>query len=107
MTAEETVLEGAAARRSRADAARGGRRAGRAEPDRARVPAADEATEASARRRRRRRREDAAGEVEARGGATDEVAAGDEPQASASDADVSSDAGEDTPRGVPAGDPPA
>jgi large subunit ribosomal protein L19 len=48
-------------------------------------------------------------EVEGQGGSDkDEIAAGDEPQAtSTSDADVSSDAGEDTPGGVPAGDPPA
>jgi large subunit ribosomal protein L19 len=53
--------------------------------------------------------QDAAAEVEGHGGSEhDESAAGDEPQASStSDADVSSDAGEDTPGGVPAGDPSA
>jgi large subunit ribosomal protein L19 len=47
-------------------------------------------------------------EVESQGGnEQDETAAGDEPQASAtSAADVPSDAGEDTPDGVPAGDSP-
>jgi large subunit ribosomal protein L19 len=46
--------------------------------------------------------------VEEQGGSEhDEVAAGDEPQATASDADVPSDAGDDTPGGVPAGDSPA
>jgi large subunit ribosomal protein L19 len=46
--------------------------------------------------------------VEDQGGSEhDEVAAGDEPRATASDADVSSDAGDDTPGGVPAGDSPA
>ena len=59
--------------------------------------------------RRRRRSEGAATDVEGQGGSKEdeEIAAGDEPQASASDADVSSDAGEDTPKGVSAGDPPA
>jgi large subunit ribosomal protein L19 len=52
--------------------------------------------------------QDAAAEVQGQGGSEhDEIAAGDEPQALASGADVSSDAGEDTPDGVPAGDPPA
>ena len=53
--------------------------------------------------------EDVVGDVEGQGGSKEdeEIAAGDEPQASASDADVPSDAGEDTPPGVPAGDPPA
>jgi large subunit ribosomal protein L19 len=54
--------------------------------------------------------EEAAAEVdESRGGSEqDETAAGDEPQAApTSDADVPSDVGEDTPGGVPAGDPPA
>jgi large subunit ribosomal protein L19 len=52
--------------------------------------------------------EDAVSDVEGQGGSEhDEVVAGDEPQASASDAHVSSDAGEDTPGGVPAGDAPA
>jgi large subunit ribosomal protein L19 len=47
--------------------------------------------------------------VESQGGNDkDETVAGDEPQASAeSAADVPSDAGEDTPGGVPADDPPA
>jgi large subunit ribosomal protein L19 len=48
-------------------------------------------------------------DVEVQGGSEhDEVAAGEEPQASSeSAADVPSDAGDDTPGGVPAGDPPA
>jgi large subunit ribosomal protein L19 len=52
---------------------------------------------------------DAAAEVEVPGGSEEdeEIAAGEEPQASASDADVSSDAGEDTPKDVPSGDSPA
>jgi large subunit ribosomal protein L19 len=46
--------------------------------------------------------------VEDQGGSEhDDAAAGDESQATASDADVSSDAGDDTPEGVPAGDSPA
>jgi large subunit ribosomal protein L19 len=47
-------------------------------------------------------------EVESQGGSEqDETAAGNESQASSeSTADVPSDAGEDTPGGVPAGDPP-
>jgi large subunit ribosomal protein L19 len=51
----------------------------------------------------------AAAEVESQGGNDkDETVAGDEPEASSeSAADVPSDAGEDTPGGVPADDPPA
>jgi large subunit ribosomal protein L19 len=86
MTAEEAVLEGAAAQDvveqdAGTDAAEGAQTA----------PAED------------------AGEVEVQGGSEhDEAAAGDESQASSeSTADVPSDAGEDTPGGVPAGDPPA
>ena len=61
-------------------------------------PAADAAPAANA----------AADEGESQGGSEqDETAAGEEPQASSeSAADVPSDAGEDTPGGVPAGDPP-
>jgi large subunit ribosomal protein L19 len=53
--------------------------------------------------------QDVAAAVEVPGGSEEdeEIAGGKEPQASASDADVSSDAGEDTPKGVPSGDPPA
>jgi large subunit ribosomal protein L19 len=52
--------------------------------------------------------EDAAGEGQGQGGSDkDEIAAGDESQGSASAVDVSSDAGEDTPKGVSTGDSPA
>jgi large subunit ribosomal protein L19 len=78
MTAEEAVLEGAVAE-------------GVVEQDVAEAPPV----------------EDAANEVQG-GNEHDEVAAGDKSQASsASAADVPSDAGEDTPGGVSAGDPPA
>jgi large subunit ribosomal protein L19 len=99
MTAEEAVLEGAAAagvveqgiveQGTEAGAAAG------QDPDseQAQAPPA----------------EDDAGEVEVQGGSEhDEAAAGDESQASSeSAADVPSDAGDDMPPGVPAGDPPA
>ncbi len=78
MTAEETVLEGAAAE-------------GVVEQDAAEAPPVQDAAN------------DAQG-----GNEHDEVAAGEEPQASSvSTADVPSDAGEDTPGGASAGDPPA
>jgi large subunit ribosomal protein L19 len=92
MTAEEAVLEGAAAE----GAVEQGTGAGAVGQD----PGSEQAQAPSA--------EDA-GEVEVQGGSEhDEAAAGDESQASSeSAADVPSDAGEDTPGGVPAGDPPA
>jgi large subunit ribosomal protein L19 len=84
MTAEEAVLEGAVSPDTSSEQSE--------------TPAANAAPV-----------EDVAAEVESQGGSEhDESDAGDEPQASStSDADVSSDAGEDTPGGVPAGDPPA
>ncbi len=52
--------------------------------------------------------EDAAGDGQGQGGSDkDEIAAGDESQGSASAVDVSSDAGEDPPKGEPTGDSPA
>ena len=93
MTAEEAVLEGAAA----AGVVEQGTEAGAAgqgpDSEQEQAPPA----------------EDDAGEVEVQGGSEhDEAAAGDESQASSeSAADVPSDAGDDTPPGVPAGDPPA
>ena len=93
MTAEEAVLEGAAA----AGVVEQGTEAGAAgqgpDSEQEQAPPA----------------EDDAGEVEVQGGSEhDEAAAGDESQASSeSAADVPSDAGEDTPGGVSAGDPPA
>jgi len=97
MTAEEAVLEGAAAAGVvEQDAAEQGTSAGAAGQD----PGSEQAQAPPA--------EDA-GEVEVQGGSEhDEAAAGDESQASSeSGADVPSDAGDDTPGGVPAGDPPA
>jgi large subunit ribosomal protein L19 len=97
MTAEEAVLEGAAAEGVvEQDAAEQGTSAGAAGQD----PGSEQAQAPPA--------EDA-GEVEVQGGSEhDEAAAGDESQASSeSAADVPSDAGDDTPGGVPAGDPPA
>ncbi len=90
MTAEEAVLEGAASPEVSATSKRR-RPAGRTP-----APSGEDA-----RRPRMRWLK-----LRARGGAsTTRAAAGDEPQASsASDADVSSDAGEDAPEGVPAGD---
>ena len=92
MTAEEAVLEGAAA-------------AGVVEQDAGtdavgQDPSSEQAQAVPA--------EDA-GEVEVQGGSEhDEAAAGDESQASSeSAADVPSDAGDDTPGGVPSGDPSA
>jgi large subunit ribosomal protein L19 len=86
ITAEEAVLEGAASPDMSAEQSE--------------TPIEDATSVADAA---------ATDEVESQGGSEhDEIAAGDEPQASStSDADVSSDAGEDTPGGVPAGDPPA
>ena len=91
MTAEEAVLEGAAA-----GVVEQGTEAGAAEQD----PGSEQAQAPPV--------EDA-GEVEVQGGSEhDEAAAGDESQASSeSAADVPSDAGDDTPGGVPSGDPSA
>jgi large subunit ribosomal protein L19 len=99
MTAEETVLEGAAA-------------PGAAEQDAAEQGAAEQGAaghDPSSEQAQTPPVKDAAGEVEVQGGSEhDEAAAGDESQASSeSAADVPSDAGDDTPPGVPAGDPPA
>jgi len=98
MTAEEAVLEGAAAAGVvEQGVAEQGTEAGAAGQD----PDSEQAQAPPA--------EDDAGEVEVQGGSEhDEAAAGDESQASSeSAADVPSDAGDDTPGGVPAGDPPA
>jgi large subunit ribosomal protein L19 len=118
MTAEETVLEGAATEAAEQDAATETSEQGTVEQGAAEVDAPD--TDASANERAAALPdmsseeaqtppvEDAESDVEGQGGSEhDEVIAGDEPQASASNADVSSDAGEDTPPGVPAGDAPA
>jgi large subunit ribosomal protein L19 len=95
MTAEETVLEGAAA----GGAVEQGAGTGAAGQD----PGSEQADAPPA--------EDAASEVEVEvqgGSEHDEAAAGDESQASSeSAADVPSDAGDDTPGGVPSGDPSA
>jgi large subunit ribosomal protein L19 len=91
MTAEEAVLEGAAA-------------GGAVEQD---VPA-QEAAEQDAAQAQTPTVEDAAAEGQGQGGSDkDEIAAGDESQGSASAVDVSSNAGEDTPQGAPTGDSPA
>jgi len=113
MTAEDTVLEGAAAEASeqsiaaeageQANAEHGTAAEGAAPANEAAALQEDTGAEGS-----QTPAQDAAAEVEGQGGSEeDEVADGEEPQASASDADVSSDAGEDTPKGVPSGDPPA
>jgi large subunit ribosomal protein L19 len=112
MTAEDTVLEGAAAEQSTdaqaseqvsvadSTAAEGGAPANEA-------AATQEDTDAEG--SQALPAQDAAAEVEGQGGSEEdeEIAAGDEPQASASAADVSSDAAECTPKDVPSGDPPA
>ena len=113
MTAEETVLEGAATETAEQDAATETDEQGAA----AEVDAPDTdaganetatAPNSSSEQAGAEPVEDAGSDVEGQGGSEhDEIAAGDEPQASASDADVSSDAGEGTPPGVPAGDAPA
>jgi large subunit ribosomal protein L19 len=117
MTAEEAILEGSATEAAEHDASTGDEQ-GAAGSDAAvetDAPGTDSgANEATASPSPSSEQtetppvEDAAAEVQGQGGSEhDEAAAGDEPQASASDADVPSDAGPDTPSGVPAGDPPA
>jgi large subunit ribosomal protein L19 len=109
MTAEEAVLEGTATEAAEQDAA------GSSAAVEADAPGTDsganEATaspDSSSEQTETPPVEDAAAEVQGQGGSDkDEIAAGDEPRASASDADVPSDAGEGAPAGVPAGDPPA
>ncbi len=113
MTAEEAVLEGAAAgsaveqqdipaqEATQQDAAAADDR-----PD-ANEPAAV-APDAGSAQAQTLPVEDAAGEGQGQGGSDkDEIAAGDESQGSASVVDVSSDAGEDTPQGASTGDSPA
>jgi large subunit ribosomal protein L19 len=110
MTAEEAVLEGAAAdgaleqdaptpEAAEPDAAAA---EDRSDADDAAKPDADSGQE------QEQPVEDAAGEGQGQGGSDkDEIAAGNESQGSASAVDVSSNAGEDTPKGAPAGDSPA
>jgi large subunit ribosomal protein L19 len=118
MTAEETVLEGAATEAAEQDAVTETSEQGTVEQGAAEVDAPDTAASANERaaalpdmsseEAQTPPVEDTESDVEGQGGSEhDEVIAGDEPQASASNADVSSDAGEDTPPGVPAGDAPA
>ena len=117
MTAEETVLEGAATEAAEQDAATETSEQGTVEQGAAEVDAPDTdaganetatAPNSSSEQAGAEPVEDAGSDVEGQGGSEhDEIAAGDEPQALASDADVSSDAGEGTPPGVPAGDAPA
>jgi len=119
MTAEETVLEGAATETAEQSAAtetneqgivEQGAAAEVDEPD-TDAGANEQAAalpDASSEEAQTPPVEDAVSDIEGQGGSEhDEVVAGDEPQASASDADVSSDAGEGTPGGVAAGDAPA
>jgi large subunit ribosomal protein L19 len=119
MTAEETVLEGAATGTAEQGAATETNEQDAVEQDAtAEVDAPD--TDAGANEQTAALPDtssdaaqtppvgDVVSEVEGQGGSEhDEVAAGEEPQASESDADVSSDAGEGTPKDVPSGDPPA
>jgi large subunit ribosomal protein L19 len=120
MTAEDTVLEGAAADAAEQSVTeqnaaveageQGSTEHGTVEEGGA--PADEAATllkDAGAEGSRTPPVEDAAAAVEGQGGSDEdeEIAGGDEPQASASAAEVSSDAGEDTPKDVPSGDPPA
>ena len=115
MTAEDTVLEGAAAQGGEQSAVAEAGEQGGAEHGTAAEGSAP-ANEAAALLQdvdvegsQTPPVQDAAAEVEVPGGSEEdeEIAAGEEPQASTSDADVSSDAGEDTPKNVPSGDPPA
>ncbi len=110
MTAEDTVLEGVAADASEQSAAAQDGEHGTVEEggmptkqDAALLKDADDVGSQTS------PVEGAATEVEGQGGSKEdeEIAAGEEPQASASDADVSPDAGEDTPKDVSSGDPPA
>jgi hypothetical protein len=111
MTAEETVLEGAATETNEQGTVEQGAAAEVDAPDT--EAGANEQTAAlpdtSSEEAQTPPVEDAVSNVEGQGGSehNEVVAAGDEPQASASDADVSSDAGEGTPPSVPAGDSPA
>jgi large subunit ribosomal protein L19 len=110
MTAEDTVLEGAAADASEQSAAVQDGEHGTAEEGGA--PTKQDAAlleNADAVGSQTSPVEGAAAEVEGQGGSKEdeEIAAGEELQASASDADVSPDAGEDTSKDVPSGDPPA
>jgi large subunit ribosomal protein L19 len=106
MTADEAVIEGAVA-----DVTEQGVAAEGDAPDIDTDTGANEAATApgsSSEQAEAEPVEDAVSDVEGQGGSEhDEIAGGDELQASASDADVSSDAGEDTPSDVSAGDPPA
>jgi large subunit ribosomal protein L19 len=108
MTAEETVLEGAATETNEQDAVEQGAAAEVDAPDTdAGANETATAPDSSSEQAVAEPVEDAVSDIEGQGGSEhDEIAAGDGPQASASDADVSSDAGEGTPPGVPAGDAP-
>jgi len=115
MTAEDTVLEGAAADAAEQsiaaqDSEQVGAEHGTAAEGAAPANEAEALKEdAGAEGSQTPPTQDAAAEVEVPGGSEEDekIAAGDEPQASASDADVSSDAGEETSKDVPSGDPPA
>jgi large subunit ribosomal protein L19 len=116
MTAEDTVLEGVAAEAAaeQSAAAQAGEQVSAEHGTAAEgaAPANEAAAllqDAGAEGSQTPPEQDAAAEVEVPGGSREdeEIAAGEEPQASASAADVPSDAGEDTPKDVPSGDPPA
>jgi len=121
MTAEEAVLEGAATEASEQAAPEAAERVAASEPGTVVDGAAEAdagATEATASPETGSEQveaspeTDAVKDVQGQGGSEeDEIAAGDEPQASDADADIPSDASadtpSDTPSGVPAGDPPA
>jgi large subunit ribosomal protein L19 len=115
MTAEDSVLEGIAPEAAQDAATKAAEQsvaapsaAAEGEPDTDDTNEATAAPEVSSEQSEAPPVKDAAAEVQGQGGSEhDEIATGDEPQASASDADASSDAGEDTPDGVPADDPPA
>jgi large subunit ribosomal protein L19 len=111
MTAEEAVLEGAAAGGAveqeipAQEAAEPSAAAADDGPD---VNDADAAPNTGSAQAQTSPVEDATGEGQGQGGSDkDEIAAGDESQGSASAVDVSSNAGEDTPQGAPTGDSPA
>jgi large subunit ribosomal protein L19 len=111
MTAEDTVLEGAAADAAEQSAgAQDGELLGteRGTAEEGGAPA-DVPKEAGPEGSQTPPAQDAVAEVEVPGGSEEdeEIAGGDESQASASAADVSSDAAECTPKDVPSGDPPA
>jgi large subunit ribosomal protein L19 len=115
MTAEDTVLEGTVADAAeQSTAAESGEQAGAEHGTAAESAApANEAAalpqDVGAEESPAPPAQDAVAAVEVPGGSEEdeEIADGEEPSASASDADVSSDAGEDTPKDVPSGDPPA